>query len=51
MLVTLGNVSLFLALAFAAWAGIAAVAGARSGREARCEADGMPVHRFLFRRA
>ncbi|MCC7540372.1 MAG: tRNA (guanine-N7)-methyltransferase [Deltaproteobacteria bacterium] len=25
--------------------------GARSGREVRCEADGIPVHRFLFRRA
>ena len=24
--------------------------GARSGREARCDADGVPVHRFWFRR-
>jgi cytochrome c-type biogenesis protein CcmF len=33
VLVKLGNVSLFLALAFAAWAGGAALAAARSGRE------------------
>ena len=31
--VTLGNVSLFLALAFSVWALVAALAAARSGRE------------------